>query len=118
MGSMVHEMSFAELISRVARKSNYTIFQGDGLAMSLHNFRANLTGMLRNAEKLWTVTEKAECRVDMLTDRKVFVPSKGDDHTTVSRDELGKCASILVAMSPMHYIRRGSVIGLRSNVSH
>jgi hypothetical protein len=28
MGFMVHEMSFAELISRVARKSNYTIFQG------------------------------------------------------------------------------------------
>jgi hypothetical protein len=78
MGFMVHEMSFAELISGVARKSNYTIFQGGGSAMSLHNFRANLIGMLRNAENLWTVTKKAECRVDVLTDRKVFVPSKGD----------------------------------------
>jgi hypothetical protein len=86
MGFMVHEMSFAELISGVARKSNYTIFQGGGSAMSLHNFRANLIGMLRNAEKLWTVTEKAECRVDVLTDRKVFVPSKGDEsHNCVPR---------------------------------
>ena len=58
-------MPFADLIFMAGWMSN---LRGGCSAIWL----LNLIGLLRNAEKLSTVTEKAECRVALLTDRGVF----------------------------------------------
>jgi hypothetical protein len=68
--------------------------------------------VLRNAEKLSTVTEKAECRVDVLTDHGVF-----DQGRRITRlypeDEVSKCVSILVANVANALHKAWSVLGIR-----